>query len=102
MFDRREEVMLPLLQGNDARHSLMGSNRPARTVKIDGNAFAISGERTAEGDLRFSVIDVDGALQDGNDEIALQFQDALKRRLAMLRQRREAVEGALNSTNAGE
>ena len=68
----------------------MGSKRPAKTVQIGGSAFAITGERSTEGHLRFSVLDIDGALAEAEDPIALQFQHALKRRIATLRQKREA------------
>lgn len=75
----------------------MGYKKPATTVDIGGNAFVLSGERTDDGTLRISVVDLDCALAAQNDEIALQFQDALKRRLAQLRQRRETGGSDLHS-----
>lgn len=73
----------------------MYSKKSVRTVEIGGNAFALSGERTAGGVLRFSVVDFDCALAAPDDEITLRFQDALKRRLAKLRERREAAQSAV-------
>ncbi len=68
----------------------MSSKRPAKSVQIGGNAFSITGERTAEGTLRFSVLDLDCAISEPDDVIALQFQEALKRRLVVARKKREA------------
>lgn len=73
----------------------MGCKTPAKTIQIGANAFAISGERTANGHLRFSVLDVDCALSEPDDAIALQFRDALKRRLKAVRQRRQSRSAVL-------
>ncbi|MBU1213261.1 MAG: hypothetical protein KJ587_18640 [Alphaproteobacteria bacterium] len=75
----------------------MGFDRSGKTVRIGGSAFIISGERTAEGSLRFTVQDFDCALPDRNDEIALQFRDALKRRIEKSRREREAGAAILGS-----
>ncbi|KUO58808.1 MAG: hypothetical protein APF80_14735 [Alphaproteobacteria bacterium BRH_c36] len=74
----------------------MGCDRSDKTVQIGGNAFTISGERTAEGSLRFTVHDMDCALPDRDDEIALRFRDALKRRIQKSRRERGAADAIFN------
>lgn len=90
--------MFPVRKYEAGRKSLMRCTSPAKTVEIGGHAFTIAGERTADGSLRFTVLDIDCALPEPDDEIARQFKEALKRRIGKLRREREAASATPGST----
>ena len=68
----------------------MADATKSKTVQIGPNAFAIRGRRSISGALHFSVVDIDCALEEPEDQIAEQFKAALKHRLERARRKREA------------
>jgi hypothetical protein len=67
----------------------MSAIRLSKTVRIGRDPFTVSGERRPDGRLRFTVDDINSALQDGQDEILERFRDHLKNRLQLAREQRD-------------
>ncbi|MEQ8825054.1 MAG: hypothetical protein RIC14_11835 [Filomicrobium sp.] len=66
----------------------MAATTRSKTVQIGSNAFAIHATRSENGTLHFSVEDLDCAIPEPGDDIALRFKAMVKQRLERIRSRR--------------